>query len=240
MIRNSFIFLEKVSKKKEQNILKQGIKDWNGFLQTKKIKGISNRSKSYFDRKIKEAKLFLLKDSPSYFINKLPKKEMWRLYSYFKDDCCFLDIEIDSYGKVILVGISNHFETKHFVKGINLDLVENELSKYKIIVTFNGSSFDLPKLKKMDIEINLAHIDLKPLCINLNLKGGLKEVEKILNLKRPSHLHGNPVQLWKAFHASGDQEYFNLLLEYNREDCENLIEIMDYVYKEMSNKLYKQ
>ena len=72
---------------------------------------------------------------------------------------------------------------------------------------------------------------MKPLCINLNLLGGLKEVEKQLNLRRPSHLKGNAVDLWKAFHASGDREYLDLLLDYNQEDCENLQGIMDYFVK---------
>ena len=37
----------------------------------------------------------------------------------------------------------------------------------------------LRTLKQLQIEINLPHIDLKPLCVNLGLMGGLKEVEKI-------------------------------------------------------------
>jgi hypothetical protein len=54
MIRNSFVFLEKVSKKKEQNIWQQGIKNWQDFLKTEKIKGISVKSKFYYDRRIKK------------------------------------------------------------------------------------------------------------------------------------------------------------------------------------------
>ena len=87
--------------------------------------------------------------------------------------------------------------------------------------------------------ITIPHIDLKPLCAQLGLVGGLKEVEKLLNLKRPDHLHGNPVELWKAFHASGDKEYLELLLEYNREDIENLKGVMDFVYKELTNRIQK-
>ena len=37
MIENSFIFLERISKKKEQNIWQQGIKDWQDFLKCKKV-----------------------------------------------------------------------------------------------------------------------------------------------------------------------------------------------------------
>ncbi|PIN76800.1 hypothetical protein COV17_01085 [Candidatus Woesearchaeota archaeon CG10_big_fil_rev_8_21_14_0_10_36_11] len=234
MIKNSFIFLEKVSTTKEKNVWGQGITDWQDFIKTKKIKRISPQKKQYYNRKIQEAQHALSEDDSSYFINKLPKKEMWRLYDYFKDECCFLDIEVDSYGKMVLIGISNYFSSNFFVKGVNLDKknIEKELSKYKLMVTFNGHSFDIPKIQKqMGIKMQIPHIDLKPHCVTLGFSGGLKEVEKILNLKRPSHLYGNPVDLWKAFHASGDKEYLDLLIEYNKEDCENLKSIMDHVYK---------
>jgi len=239
MIRKSFIFLEKVSKGKERLIWKQEIKDWQDFLQAKKVKGISAKAKSAYDRKIKEAQIALKEEDANYFNGKLPQKEIWRLYDYFKEDCCFLDIEIDGYGQVILVGISDYYNSNFFVKGINLGKanLEKELNKYKMIITFNGSSFDLPKLRKLEINFKQAHLDLKPLCVNLGLKGGLKEVEKILDLRRPKHLYGNPVQLWKAFHASGDREYLDLLIEYNREDVENLKMIADKVYQRLKGKL---
>ncbi|PIN73603.1 hypothetical protein COV20_05255 [Candidatus Woesearchaeota archaeon CG10_big_fil_rev_8_21_14_0_10_45_16] len=240
MIRRSFVFLEKVRSRKEQTIWQQGIKDWNDFLRAKEVKGISLSTKSYYDRQIREAQKALRDDNSSYFIGKLPQKEMWRLYDHFKEECCYLDIEVDSHGKVVVVGISDYYDTRQFVKGVNLEkgLLEKELQRYRIMVTFNGSSFDLPKLKKeLKIKIDLPHIDLKPLCVNLGFKGGLKEVEKILDLKRPPHLYGNPVDLWKAFHASHDKEYLDLLLHYNAEDIENLKAVMIKMYKEMVKKI---
>ncbi len=238
MIRDSFIFLEKVGKKKENNLWEQGIKNWQDFLKKEKIKGISKKRKLYYNRKIKEAQKALLDENPSYFVNKLPQIEMWRIYEYFKEDCCFLDIEVDSYGKIVLLGVSDYYNTHFFVKGVNLEknTIEKELQKYKIIITFNGGAFDLPKLRKeLKLNISHPHIDLKPLCINIGLTGGLKEVEKRLNLRRPANLKGNPVDLWKSFHASGDKEYLDLLLEYNREDIENLKGVIDFVYKKMKN-----
>ena len=243
MIKHSFIFLEKMGSKKEQSIWQPGIKDWHDFLTVKEIKGISKKTKYYYDRQIKEAQKALQEENYTYFLGKLPQKEMWRMYDLLRDECIFLDIETDGYGRIIVVGISNYYHTNFFVKGVNLtrEIVEKELSKFKLIITFNGSSFDLPKLKRqLGLRIEHLHIDLKHLCIKLGLKGGLKEIEKILNLKRPPHLYGNPVELWKAFHASGDREWLELLLEYNREDMENLKFIMEKVYKEMSTKIYKQ
>jgi uncharacterized protein len=234
MIKKSFIFLEKISNKKEQNIWREGVIYWSDFLKKETIKGIAKEKKNYYNRRIKEAQQALLKNDSSFFINKLPAKEMWRLYGYFREETCFLDLEVDSYGKIILVGISDYYNSNFFLKNVNLDksLIEKEINKYKLIVTFNGSSFDLPKLKKqMNIQIDLPHVDLKPLCVNLGLKGGLKEIERKLNLKRPQHLKGSPVGLWKSFHASGDKEYLDLLIEYNKEDIENLKGVIDKVYE---------
>ena len=242
MIQNSFVLLEKISATKEQQLWGQGLKDWSDFLRTKQIKGISKEKKYYYDRQLWEALKKLQEEDTLYFKSKFPAKEMWRLYDYFHDQCAFLDIEIDSLGKIILVGISNYYQTASFVQGFNLDqnALEQQLQKYKVLVTFNGAAFDLPKLQKqLGISIAIPHIDLKPLCVNLGLRGGLKEVEKILNLKRPAHLYGNPVDLWKAFHASGDKEWLELLLEYNREDIENLKGVMEWCYKEMRERIMK-
>ena len=240
MIKESFVFLEKCGARRELALWKQGIKDWREFLAREKVAGIATAKKEFYNRKIREAQQALGEDDAAYFVGRLPAKEMWRLYPHFKEDCCFLDIETDSYGKITVVGISNYYNTNTFVQGFNLEknLLEKELEKYKLLVTFNGGAFDLPKLKKqLQLEVKMPHIDLKPLCVKLDLKGGLKEVERILNLKRPAHLYGNPVDLWKAFHASGDREYLQLLVDYNKEDIENLKGVMNYVYRKMRERV---
>ena len=56
MIENSFIFLERINKKLEQNIWKQGIKTWEDFLRARSVKGLSKHRKLYYDRHILEAR----------------------------------------------------------------------------------------------------------------------------------------------------------------------------------------
>ncbi|MBI2151725.1 ribonuclease H-like domain-containing protein [Candidatus Woesearchaeota archaeon] len=242
MIKNSFVFLEKIGRGMEQKFWSQGLKDWLSFLQAKKVKGLSVERKKELDEELRLAQRALLDNDSSFFVGKLPPKEMWRLYDYFKEEAGYLDVEVNGRGEVILVGISNYYQTNSFVKGFNLEpkTLEEELKKYKILITFNGGAFDLPKLnKQFKLEVKVPHLDLKPLCVNLGLKGGLKEIEKQLNLKRPPHLYGNPIELWKAFHASGDKEYLDLLLDYNKEDIENLKAVADKVCKDNSLKLSK-
>ena len=242
MIKNSFVFLEKITPRKEHLIWEQGIHHWTDFLRVQRIKGFLSEKKHYYDRQLWEALKELQADNSSYFVGKFPAKEMWRLYDYFRDQCCFLDIETDSHHKITVVGISNYYQTASFVRGFNLDKeqIKQHLQKYKLLVTFNGSSFDLPHLKKqLGVTIPLPHIDLKPLCVNLGLTGGLKEIEITLNLKRPPQLYGNPVELWNAFHASGDKEWLELLLDYNREDIENLRAVMEHVYAKKAAEVQK-
>lgn len=239
MIEKSFVFLDGVGFKGERNILEQ-VKGWDGFLKVEKIKGLSKKAKLFFDRRILEARKKLFNEDVDYFVDKLPKKEMWRLYQQFKDSVLFLDVEIDSFGNLILIGMSDGYDSKLMVKGVNLDkeIFLKELSKYKLLVTFNGRSFDIPKIEKeFQIKIKKAHIDLKPLCVNLDWKGGLKEIELKLGVERPKHLRGNPVDLWKAFHASGDREYLDLLIAYNEEDVVNLKAVTEKVYGELSKSL---
>lgn len=243
MIKHSFIFLDKFGTRKEQALWQAGIKDWQDFLKNDLIKGISPAIKCHYDRQIKAAQQALLENNASYFIDKLPAMELWRLYEYFKEEAGYLDVEVDSYGRIIVVGISDYYHSNFFVKGVNLEksLLEKELKKFKLLITFNGASFDLPKLRKqLDVAIKIPHLDLKPLCVKLGWTGGLKEVELKLNLKRPAHLNGNPVSLWKAFHASGDREYLELLLDYNREDIENLKAVMEQAQQRLTKDLYSR
>lgn len=241
MIRNSFVFLDGIRSGKERRLWERGIKDWQDFLRAKAIQGIAPAKKGHFDRRLQEAQQALLDGNSPHFLGKLPAKEMWRLYEHFRDECCFLDIETDQFGRIVLVGISDYYTTKAFVHGANLEkeFLEKELQKYKLVITFNGAAFDLPKLRKQfGVQIAIPHIDLKPLCAKVGLAGGLKDVEIRLNLRRPLELYESPVELWEAFQALEEKEYLDRLIAYNAEDVENLKAVMEHVYKELRN-IYK-
>ncbi len=241
MIKNSFIFLTGMTLNKEKKLWKQGIKNWNDFLNIDKIKGISQEKKEEYNKELIKTKEELLNDNLNLFL-KFPSKETWRLYEHLRNEAVYLDIEIGSNRKdIILIGLFDGFNTKIMVKNYNLakNVLLNELKRYKLLITFNGKSFDVPAIEKyFGIEIDLPHIDLKHLCLKLGLKNGLKEVEKILNLKRPVNLYGKPYDAYKAFMASGDKEYLELLIKYNEEDIINLKPIMEYTFKNLKDKLY--
>ena len=182
MIRNSFIFLERVGNKLEKNIWGNGISDWDSFLKKDSISGLSKSRKLYYDRKILEARKQLFDANSSYFLDILPKSQMWRLYDFFKEDAVFLDIETTglskNYDDITVFGLYDGLNTKTMIQGINLNYNElkKELQKYKLIVTFNGACFDVPFIEKRypGLLPKVPNFDVRSLTKQLGLFRGLK------------------------------------------------------------------
>lgn len=246
MIQQSFIFLEKVKEKTEKRLWKQGIRNWDSFLNADNVKGIANHRKKYYDRQILKARDELYNLNSSYFL-KLPQAEMWRLYGFFKDECVFLDIETSGVEKdddITVIGLFDGLETKTMIKGINMDLIKlkKELMKYKLIVTFNGATFDIPFIEKRYSGLlpNIPNFDLRVACQRIGLEGGLKEIERKLGIRRNKIIEkmygGDPLLLWKIYRACGDDYYLRLLVEYNEEDVFNLKKIAEHVYGKLKEK----
>jgi len=242
MIKNSFIFIDGITSKKEKLLWSQGIKDWDCFLAAKKIRGVSEKNRIIYNNNIECAKKALIENDLELFL-KFPSKEAWRLYNYLKSEALFLDIEVGkNYRDIIIVGLFDGINTKIMVKNYNLDknILINELKKYKLLVTYNGSCFDVPALEKFfGFRFNIPHFDLKHACLKIGLKGGLKVVERQLNISRPNNLYGRPYDAYRAFLASGDKEYLELLIKYNEEDIINLKFLADYCCKQLQSQTDK-
>lgn len=245
MIKESFQILKRISKGKEKSIKSQGIKDWNDFIKKDKIKGISNKSKQYYNQELLKASEAIKNNNSKYFKNILPSMETWRLYNQFKSQAVFLDIEVTGvkeYDDIIMVGLFDGIDTKLMIRGINLNMkaLEEELKQYKLIITFNGNVFDLPFLKKRypNLIPDIPTIDLRHFANRHNLKGGLKHIEENLNIKRSDLQYkfrsGDIKRLWRMYLASGDRHYLKLLVEYNEDDCINQKIILERIIKEIS------
>jgi len=246
MLRETFQFLEGIKKGTEASIKKQGISSWNDFLEAENIKGISKKRKAYYDRQLKQAKKELFRYNSAYFYKLLPVSEHWRLYECFKDEVLFLDIETsgverDSY--ITVVGMYDGINTKLLVKGANMDLklAQQEINSYKLLVTFNGSSFDLPVLRRHGVKIAVPHLDLRHACKQAGLNNGLKSIEKQLGIRRDKLIAnmygGDAVLLWRKYIATGDEDFIKLLVEYNEEDIINLKTIAEHITRKLNRKL---
>tara|TARA_Y100000310_G_C20669037_1_gene809220 strand:- start:1497 stop:2261 length:765 start_codon:yes stop_codon:yes gene_type:complete len=240
MITRTFLFLPGISKKSEQNLWQQGIHSWDDFLKTKHIKGMSAVRKAAANALLKKAKDALREENVTFFAKLLPLAEHWRMYEYFKEDAAYLDIETEHVTKELtVIGLFDGIRTKTMIAGVNLDLkaLQKELAHYKLIITYNGNTFDLPFLRKRYPKLlpNVPTIDLRVVAQRCGYKGGLKQIEKQLDIKRNAVIErisgGDPAKLYRMWKGSGDDHYLQLLVEYNEEDVANLHTIAAKLYK---------
>ncbi|MBN1573853.1 MAG: ribonuclease H-like domain-containing protein [Deltaproteobacteria bacterium] len=142
----------------------------------------------------------------------------------------YLDIETSFYGQITVIGI--FIAPDNFVHLVG-DMIEEytimrALDTADVIVTYNGSRFDIPIIKKrlgLDLRSYFKSHDLMYDCWRQGLHGGLKTVEKKLGIGRETEgLCGRdaPV-LWERYIRSGDESALDLLLRYNRDDVMNLL-----------------
>ena len=235
MLRQSFIFLDRFGHKKEKFLWQQGIRDWDDFLHAKRIRGISPLKKMACDRQILSAREALRSSNPKYF-TLLPAAEQFRLWDEFHEKVLFLDIETSSYYRdITVIGMFDRDRVMTLVKGYNLDreLFLQTLSRYDILVTFNGRAFDVPVIRQyFSLDIDIPHIDLMTVCRRIGLTGGLKRIEAELGIRREDGVVGvtgeDAVYLWESFRISKDPHYLNKLLRYNEEDVINMVPIAEY------------
>lgn len=241
MIRNSFIFLRKVKEQMERNFWKAGLHTWSDFRDAKSVPGISQQKKLYYDVQLEKAERNLEVENMAYFAEQFPPVYHWRLYQHFRDEAVFLDIETGSRSNnVTVIGLSDGVDTKIMLKGHNMqrEILLEELEKHKLLVTFNGGSFDIPVLQKyFGLKLDMPHIDLRHVCAKVGLNGGLKEIEKTLGINRPEELEclrgHSAVELWKMWCVTHDERFLNLLIKYNEEDILNLKPIADHAINEL-------
>ncbi|HUV25339.1 MAG TPA: ribonuclease H-like domain-containing protein [Methanomassiliicoccales archaeon] len=248
MIRRTFVILPSIGNGTERSLWREGIRHWDDFIDTRSIKGMSQSRKGKLDEHLIEARGMLDQGHSHFFTNILVPCEQWRLFEEMESDITYLDIETDGLrhdSKVTVVGIHRGGVTETLVRGIDLDSdsLKKALERTKLLVTFNGRSFDVPLL---DFNFPFAvprvpHFDLRHGCARIGLKGGLKKVERDIGIGRPKEIDyvtgEEAAYLWKLWERKGNQNALNLLRKYNEEDTRNLEPLARYTYQRLRSRL---
>jgi len=241
MIKNTFQLLPAVGPGKERTIWKDGVLDWSQFLDRSSVKGIADSKKKMADTIIEECHDFLREKRIVDLSARMPRKEHWRLYEEAREDVAYLDIETDGLSRdslVTVVSVHRTHGTTTLVhgQGLNAESLETALDGATMLVTFNGSCFDVPVLHQSFPSLNfeIPHFDLRFGCRRIGLTGGLKKIETMTGLCRDEELASvdgeEAVRLWKTWKRTGDQKSLRTLIEYNRADTINLVALADLVY----------
>ena len=237
MLQNTFIHIQSIGAITEQKLWESGLRDWNKFSGDISIP-LSGSRKYYLDMGIAESLEQFQRCNPSYFSKLLPANQSWRLFSEFKESTVYLDIEttgLDRYFDTITTIASYDGRSiKTYVQGDNLNDFVEDIYKYKVIVSYNGKSFDVPFLEQyFNIKLNHAHIDLRYVLASLGFRGGLKRCETALGTDR-GPLEGMDgylaVWLWDDYRRNHNPRALETLLAYNMEDVVNLEQLMVIAY----------
>ncbi|MFH0926883.1 MAG: ribonuclease H-like domain-containing protein [bacterium] len=247
MLTNTFIHIPNINELAEKELWDNNILTWEDLLSNPLSQIVLGDKYKPVREFIVLSQEHLLNNDISFFKRLMSPDEMWRLYKHFKDKVAYLDIEttniIAGKGDVTVIGIYNGREVKEFVHGRNLHDFVKEVLNYELLVTFNGSKFDIPFLKhyfKDNISLDHAHIDLRFFLKRLGFRGGLKRIEKEFGIARDNEVKNltgyDAVCLWNRY-KKGDQASLDLLIKYNTEDIVNLEFLMKKGYELMVEQL---
>lgn len=237
MMKNTFCHVPGITAVREQKLWDSGCHSWDSLIQTdfaQKLKRSGSVS-SHIEQSLEHIE----KDDPVYFAEKLPSSLHWRLFPNFRHSVAYLDIETTGLERSDIITTIALYDGKsifHYVQGENLNDFKTDINKYKLLVTYNGKSFDVPFIERyFKIKVNQPNIDLRYILHSLGYSGGLKGCEKKLGINRKdlAELDGYAaVLLWHDYKKNKNQKALETLLAYNILDVLNLETLLVKAYNE--------
>ena len=232
LLRCSFQHLPGISASREERFWAQGILDWTDVNQASPIQpDLYDERANSLQLALEASEEALANRDIAFFASRLPKREYYRIASSFPEHCVFLDIETTGlskyYDNITLVGWSVGDRYTALIEPRSIENLEFDIREHPIVVTFNGTLFDLPfltKCFKADWS-GMFHIDLRYLAKRVGLKGGQKKIESEIGLNRESGLveidGAQAVALWFDY-KEGDLNALRQLVRYNHADVEGM------------------
>ncbi|MDH3721018.1 MAG: exonuclease [Desulfobacteraceae bacterium] len=240
MLKNTFLHIPGIGIKTEKRLWKSGIYNWDLFLNHRKtaMSPISPKKLDPRSECLKKSINQMASLNPNYFAELIPAGHHWRFFPEFRNATVYLDIETTGlsryYETITTISLYDGQSIFYYVKGQNLNDFPEDIKQYKVIVTYNGKSFDIPFIERyFSIQMNQAHIDLRYILASLGYKGGLKSCETQLGFNRGdlTDIDGFfAVLLWYDYLKNRNDKALETLLAYNIQDVLTLEMLMVISY----------
>ncbi len=237
MLQHTFMHVPGVGAETDRLLRVAGITSWDLFEERALLSQLPARLIDKLMRYLDLSREALQRRDIDFFAATLPRSEHWRLYPAFADQFVFLDIETTGlsryYNEITLVGLFDGARYDVLVSGHNLGDLPKAMERFRGIVTFNGTLFDLPFIRSAlpGVQLPVVHVDLRFLLRRLGFSGGLKAVEIQVGIIRPENIQDiegyEATLLWHRY-TRGDLDSLNRLIQYNFFDVLTLKYLVDH------------
>lgn len=229
-MRRVFSHCPGIGKKTEEKLREMGIITWEDFLARGDLPlggEKRRRAEDLVGQSIEAHK----QGDIGFFTDRFPSREHWRVLREYLHRATFFDIETtglswyESHATVITA--YHRGEVHAFIHGKNLEGFLDLAAEADLLVSFNGSCFDLPFIERtFNIpSLGRPHIDLRWVAYHAGYRGGLKNIEQELGVKRPREIQGidgfEAVNLYYRWQA-GEAEALKMLVRYCSADTVSL------------------
>ncbi len=173
-----------------------------------------------------------------YFTQQFCPQDHWRILAHYRDRVAYFDLETTGLGfpDYVTVIVCYHRDRLHyFVEKEDLDDFLALLDDIDLLVSFNGTVFDVPRILATFhlFELPCAHIDLRWVSYHAGYTGGLKSICSMTGLNRPDDLDSltgmDAVYLWERWLHHHDRPARNLLIRYCCADVLLLVQLTHYL-----------
>ncbi len=241
MLERTFLHAPGIGRVTEQALWSVGATTWESYLDRSGSWPVTDSQNSSLVRTLQESRERLAEGDYAWFARLLPAQEHWRAVPEFGYQLGFLDIETNggqNADDITVIGLYDGRKMQQFVAGVNLHRFPEAVAECALLVTFFGTVFDIPFIKRAfpGIQLPQLHVDLCYLFRRVGRKGGLKSIERQLGIVRSSAADGlngmDAVRLWQEYRL-GRKHSLDLLLNYNAEDVKNMAELLQIGYQLM-------
>src|SRR2546427_8136883 len=196
MLRSTFVCAPWVGYPTEARLWREGVRTWDEFIEGDPRLRVGPERRRAIRQEIERSRSRLRAGDYRYFARRLRPKDQWRAIGEWGDRAVFLDIETTGLRRnrhhVTLIGLHDGRRMRQFIEGVDLDEFPAAIARAPMIVTFNGSRFDLPFLQSWRPQLRFEQVDadlLYPLHA-LGLYEGLKEIEGQFGIARSEEARG--------------------------------------------------
>lgn len=241
MIRSAFHHLPGIGPKRLKQIQQAGIRDWFHLAeQPRTLLGMGDRTWQQLNDSLAECCGAFAAADLEYFVANLDRRDHWRILANYFDTATFFDIEtsgLECDSVITIIACYHRGRFYRFFNGENLEEFLDLLEDVDLLVSFNGNSFDVPKVERAFHipELPCPHLDLRWVCYHAGLRGGLKKIEPRLGILRPPDLAfvdgAEAVWLWQRWEQTGDSRLRSRLDRYCCADVAALLLVGNEILK---------